>query len=187
MIDHFTWLAPFYEKVIPPPDPDEILELLQPHRSGGQLLDAGGGTARVSGQLTDYYDEVVIADLNRAMLRQTKEKQKVQPVCAHVEALPFPDGYFSNVLIIDALHHFCDQTESLREAVRVLKKRGRLVIGEPDINNIFVKGIALFEKLALMRSRFLAPEAIKGIVDSFGFHAEITRDNPWSAWITVVK
>lgn len=187
MIDHFTWLAPFYEKVIPPPDSEDILPFLQPIEKGGRLLEAGGGTARVSGQLAAYFDEIIIADLNRSMLGQAKGKSEVQPVCSHVEALPFPDGYFNSVLIVDALHHFCDQRRSIGESLRVLKSGGRLIIGEPDVTKILVKAVALFEKIALMRSRFLSPETIKQMIASFGYEAAISRDDSYSAWIAATK
>jgi len=187
VIDHFTWLAPIYEKLISPPEPEDILKLLGPVGNGESLLEAGGGTGRVSGQLTDYFQNVIVADVNAGMLDQTKKKNGVRPVRSHVESLPFPDESINKVLIIDALHHFCDQTRSISESLRVLKPNGKLVIGEPDITKFPVKVAALFEKIMLMRSNFLAPEKIKQVIDSFGYNASITWDDSYSAWITVTK
>jgi len=48
MFDPFGILAPIYERLIPPPDPrvlGELLELAPSHA----LLDAAGGTGRVAG------------------------------------------------------------------------------------------------------------------------------------------
>jgi hypothetical protein len=42
----------------------------------------------------------------------------------------------------------------------VLAHGGRMVIEEPDINHFLVKLVALGEKIALMRSRFIAPEQL---------------------------
>jgi demethylmenaquinone methyltransferase/2-methoxy-6-polyprenyl-1,4-benzoquinol methylase len=62
---------------------------------------------------------------------------------------------------VDALHHVMDQAETIRELYRVLKVGGRLVVEEPDVRKFMVKLIAIGEKLALMRSHFLAPPAIE--------------------------
>ena len=59
MFDHFGLLAPFYERVIPPPDLRRWQELLR-LPVAGNLLDAGGGTGRVSAQLRPFVNHLVI-------------------------------------------------------------------------------------------------------------------------------
>lgn len=184
MPDHFDLLARIYERVIPAPDPADLVRLLE-LPAPGRLLDAGGGTGRVSGALRPYVDAVVVSDLSLGMLRQASRKDGLTPIRAHVERLPFPDASFGRIVVVDALHHFCDQEDAIADLVRVLAPGGRLVIEEPDYARLVVKLVALAEKLALMRSRFLTPEAIAAIVRANGRTATVSRDDRFRAWVVV--
>lgn len=186
MIDHFGFLAPFYDHVIPPPDLNRLRERLR-LPAAGRLLDAGGGTGRVSSQLRHLVDEVIISDVSASMLKQAQVKGKLQPAQAHAERLPFPDGSFDRVIVVDALHHFCNQREAVGDLLRVLKPGGRLLIEEPDIHRLIVKFVALGEKVALMRSHFISAEQIRDIVAARGYSVTIERDGQFTAWVTVDK
>ena len=183
MPDHFDLLARIYERVIPPPDPADLVALLG-LPSPGWLLDAGGGTGRVAGALRPYVDRVIVSDLSLGMLKQARRKDQLVPVRAHAERLPFPDGSFARIVVVDALHHFCNQEEAIADLLRVLAPGGRLVIEEPDVTRFVVRLVALAEKLALMRSRFLTPEAIGALVRAHGRRVTIRRDAQFRAWIT---
>jgi ubiquinone/menaquinone biosynthesis C-methylase UbiE len=186
MIDHFGFLAPFYDYVIPPPDLRRLRERLR-LPTAGRLLDAGGGTGRVSSQLRHLIDEVIISDVSVSMLKQAHVKGKLQPAQAHAERLPFPDASFDRVVVVDALHHFCNQREALGDLLRVLKPGGRLLIEEPDIHRLIVKFVALGEKVALMRSHFYSAEEIRDMVAAHGYSAIIERDGQFTAWVSVDK
>lgn len=185
MLDHFGFLAPFYEQFIKPKNP-EILSQLLDLPVEGNLLDVGGGTGRVSGFLTSQVNQVIIADLSEKMLLESLGKTGLAPVCSHAEKLPFPDAYFDRVIMVDALHHVCDQKDTAQELWRVLKPSGVIIIEEPDINKWGVKLVALGEKIALMRSHFLKPEAIKGLYGDKATDLQIHRDGH-IAWIVIRK
>ena len=155
--DHFAAIAPLYARVAysKADTMSEVAEL--PVR--GSLLDVGGGTGRVSSAIRDLVDEVVIADVSFGMLKETHHSS-LRPVCGGSESLPFADNSFERVIMVDALHHVIDHTDSAREMFRVLKPGGVLVIEEPDIRTFGVKLIAIAEKLLLMRSHFLSPGQI---------------------------
>jgi demethylmenaquinone methyltransferase/2-methoxy-6-polyprenyl-1,4-benzoquinol methylase len=180
--DHFDLLARIYERVIPPPDPVDLIALLQLPASG-RLLDAGGGTGRVASALRPFVNAVIVSDLSLGMLQQASRKDGIAPIRAHAEHLPFPDASFSRILVVDALHHFCDQEAAIADLLRVLASGGRLVIEEPDYTRLAVKLVAVAEKLALMRSRFLTPEAIAAIVQTSGHTAAVNRDDRFRAWV----
>jgi len=87
------------------------------------------------------------------MLREARQKQMIA-CCGLAERLPFADGAFDRIVMVDTFHHLHDQHAAAKETLRVLRPGGRLVIEEPDIRRWAVKWIALGERLLLMRSRF---------------------------------
>lgn len=186
MIDHFGLLAPLYDRLIKPPDPRRLQEILS-LPAHGALLDVGGGTGRVVQQFQHQVDFLVISDESPAMLQQARDKGLRATVSSGAERLPFAAATFSRVLVVDALHHFADQRRAIAELARVLAPGGCLVIEEPDLKRVAVKLIALAEKLALMRSRFYYPEEIKQMVADTGLQPRIERDGQFAAWIVAEK
>ena len=182
---HFDFLAPLYERFIRPPDATRLSELLE-LPGNGWMLDAGGGTGRVASLLCPLVERLVISDLSFPMTQQARVKGCVLPTQARVERLPFVDGRFDRILVVDAFHHFGDQPGALGELVRVLAPGGRLVIEEPDIRRFAVKLIALAELLALMNSRFRSPAQMRAMVAAHGLDARVEIDGP-TAWIIATK
>ena len=162
LLDHFGWVAPFYEKFIQLREPEKTIRRLGLPVEGA-ILDAGGGTGRVSESFRGQAGRIVVADLSVGMLRQAQRKNGLQVVNSHTEALPFADASFERVVMVDALHHVCDHQETANELWRVLKPGGKILIEEPDVRTFPVKMIAIAEKLALMRSHFLSPPRIEAL------------------------
>lgn len=185
MLDHFDILAPVYDRLIGPPDPARLMALLR-LPTDGWLLDAGGGTGRVAAGLRPFVRGLIVSDQSRQMLRRAREKM-LHPVQAQVQQLPFPDGFFDRILVVDALHHFFDQQAALHELARVLAPGGRLVIEEPDIHRPAVKLVALAERMALMGSTFLAPETVRDLLAAQELHAQVVDRDRFSAWIVADK
>jgi demethylmenaquinone methyltransferase/2-methoxy-6-polyprenyl-1,4-benzoquinol methylase len=186
MINHFDLVAPVYDRLVGTPDLKRLRDLLK-LPTGGHMLDAGGGTGRISLQFRNLVGQLLISDLSLQMLKRAKLKGYIWPVQAHAERLPFRSESFERILAVDALHHFCDQNEAISDLLRVLKTGGRLVIEEPDINHFAVKMVALAEKLALMRSHFRSPEEIRDMISAHGASVNIESDGRFSVWIVVDK
>jgi demethylmenaquinone methyltransferase/2-methoxy-6-polyprenyl-1,4-benzoquinol methylase len=188
ILDHFGIIAPFYDRVIGQREPRRLIELLGLPR-GGALLDAGGGTGRVSQALQAMVDLVVVADESAEMLVQAAQKPGLRPTQARVERLPFADGTFERIIMIDALHHVANQQHTADELWRVLKPGGQIVIEEPDIRTFAVKLVALGEKLALMRSHFLSPIQIASLFQAKKSPSARSRIEVegWNAWVVIEK
>lgn len=185
MIDHFGLLAPIYDRLFGRVDVSDLVRLLR--LCGGRALDVGGGTGRVAQALCAVAGQVIVSDLSAGMLAQAHQKLCLDVVQSHAEALPFPDNTFDGMIVVDALHHFCDQGQAVAELVRVLKPGGRLVIEEPDIRRWPVKLIALGERLLLMQSRFFAPADVARLATAAGARTEIQNAGRLSFWVIVTK
>ncbi len=186
MTDHFRYVARIYDRIIRPPDSERLARVLK-LPVDGPVLDLGGGTGRVSSLLGTLAGAAVVTDFSMPMLRQAAAKGGLLPVRAVGEALPFSDGTFDRVLIVDALHHFRNQGQAIDEALRVLRPGGRLAIEEPDIGRFVVRAVAILERLILMRSRFHEPLQIIEMIGERGLPARIEDYHFFRAWIVADK
>ncbi len=184
-LDHFGLLAPFYEFFIQPKDPEKIRSLVH-LPANGIVLDAGGGTGRVSQYLRSKAAQVVVADEFFEMLQEAQKKDGLQSVRSYTEDLPFKNDTFDCIIMVDALHHVSDQLKTAEELWRILKPGGRLIIEEPNIHSFGVKFIALAEKLALMRSHFLSPQQIISLFQGTPAITHLELENAL-AWIIIEK
>ena len=100
---------------------DGVVSLAAP---GGSMLDIGCSDGRVAAR--------VAAALGIEDVRGVDVQLQPDPVIPVVEydglELPFEDAQFDLVTIVDVLHHADDPRAVVREAVRVLRPEGRLVI-----------------------------------------------------------
>jgi ubiquinone/menaquinone biosynthesis C-methylase UbiE len=184
-MDLFHWIAPFYDHLFQFSDPTQLLSLLQ-LESDHLLLDVGGGTGRVADVLAERVARACVLDLSRGMLVEARAKG----LCAYrgaAEHLPFPDGTFDRILIVDAFHHFRDWASAAGELVRVLRPGGRMVVEEPDIRNGVVKLIALAERLLLMRSRFYAPADLARLFQTAGVRVTLHNDGIGIYWAVIQR
>jgi ubiquinone/menaquinone biosynthesis C-methylase UbiE len=172
--DHFNLIAGIYDKAGEFRVSELVLGLLS-LAQGETILDAGGGTGRVSAALRGHAREVVVADPSRGMLQRAANKG-LAAICAPVESLPFSSGSFDRVIMVDAFHHVADQGQAVRELWRVIPPGGRIVIIEPDIHKNLVKIIAVAEKILLMRSHILTGEKIMALFEGLNGKISLLYD-----------
>lgn len=109
-------------------------------RAGQTVLDLAGGTGDLTAKfsrLVGDKGQVVLADINEAMLNVGRDKLRdlgvvgnVEYVQANAEALPFPDNTFDVITIAFGLRNVTDKDKALRSMYRVLKPGGRLLVLE---------------------------------------------------------
>jgi SAM-dependent methyltransferase len=98
------------------------------------VLDVAAGTGIVSRALASNVARVTAVDSTEAMIEEGRRRagaearHNVEFVRGSAEKLPFGDAVFTLVVTRFSLHHFADPTPAVREMVRVLRPRGRLVV-----------------------------------------------------------
>jgi SAM-dependent methyltransferase len=95
----------------------------------GSVLEIGGGI----GNLKEMSPNIISIDIQPAPWLDA---------VADAQSLPFPDKSFNNIIMVDVLHHIESPVKFFKEASRVLKQNGRLIMLEPAItpvSNIFYR------------------------------------------------
>ena len=95
----------------------------------GRGLEIGVGTGRFAGPLG-----IEVGVEPAKAMAAIARKRGIKVLEAYAEELPFEDGSFDFVLMVTVLCFLADPFRALCEANRVLKPRGRLIIGmiDPD-------------------------------------------------------
>lgn len=99
-----------------------------------RVLDLAAGPGLVAGAIADDVREVVALDLTAETLRVARARlcdaghRNVRFVRGNGLALPFPAGRFDAAVVRLALHHLEDPAAAVREARRVLRAGGELVV-----------------------------------------------------------
>lgn len=105
----------------------EVVEI-----EGREILEIGCGYGRVTQFLIGQPSRFVAIDPDADRLVMARDLlPDVEFHCASGECLPFVNGGFDCVIFTQSLHHHSDGRAALREAARVLKNDGRIVVIEP--------------------------------------------------------
>lgn len=99
--------------------------------SGCRLLDIGAGFGRLA-EFYDRYDQVVLLDYSRSLLRQAQDRLgrngRILYVAANFYYLPFIDSTFDTIMMVRVIHHVEDVPSLLSEVARVLAHGGAYVL-----------------------------------------------------------
>jgi SAM-dependent methyltransferase len=106
---------------------------------GSRILDAGCGHGRITELLVHEVPglDVVGVDLTQPLLdnflvKSGANASKIELICADIANLPLKDNSFDAVVSSRAFQYLPDPRAAVRDAVRVLKPGGRLVVSMPN-------------------------------------------------------
>ena len=116
----------------------EIVALLGPLDDGAEALDVGGDNGLVSWRLRRQGGMWISADGSEKAVEAIR--RLVGGTVERLEGaqLPFADGRFDAVVIIDYLEHVEDDQGFVAECHRVLKPGGRLIVNVPHAKPLAV-------------------------------------------------
>jgi SAM-dependent methyltransferase len=98
---------------------------------GKRILDVGCGLGTYVKKLRAFSQEVYGVDVDpQKVAEASRTLPNIQ--LAPAEDLPFPDCFFDVVLLQEVIEHVEDDQQAIREAHRVLKSGGRIVIFAPN-------------------------------------------------------
>lgn len=168
---------------------------------GDQLLDVAGGTgdlAKLMHRRLEGRGNIVICDINNAMLNQGREKLTDQGIVSglewvqgNAEELPFPDNHFHAITIGFGIRNVTQIDVAAREMVRVLRPGGQFLCLEfsklavpflqpvydaysfnilPEIGHYVTQDRDSYQYLVESIRRFPDQEGLKTLLEKSGLH-----------------
>lgn len=113
---------------------DDVLQRMLGDLRGLSVLDIGAGTGRVTRQLASLGADVVGVEPNPAQVARAEaqvEGRRLRYVRASATETGLDDESVDIALFSLSLHHIDDMAAGLREACRVTRPGGRIVVIEP--------------------------------------------------------
>ena len=115
-----------------------------PFAQGDQIVNLGCGLGPQAVVYKGTFARMVGVDLNDERLRDSKvllgehNVTNYETICAPVENTGLPDASFDKALAIDIIEHAQDPAAFLREAHRLLKPGGELLVSVPAMHDHYV-------------------------------------------------
>lgn len=180
----FDRIAPLYDLFMFGSDAEAFeAGLAVADRPVRRVVDVAGGTGRALRALSP--EEGLVVDASRPMLARARDRG-IAVALGDAGRLPLADASTDAVLIVDAFHHLPDPDAALREAARVTRPGGVVVLREFDPETLRGRAIELAETVVGFDSTFVTPAEAAERLEAAGLDASIT-DSGWGYTAAGVK
>lgn len=118
---------------------EDVMVKLATERAGGRVLDVACGTGKQAMRIAAQGCEAVGIEASLEMIgvgRWVHPESAAKVVRSLAEELPFADAAFDRVICQGSLDHFADPRAFMREAARVTKPDGRVIIALANFESV---------------------------------------------------
>ncbi|MBA2732152.1 MAG: class I SAM-dependent methyltransferase [Acidobacteria bacterium] len=106
---------------------ERIRKFISPTEPINRAIDVGCGTGLSTVALKEIAGEIVGVDASLEMIALAERDERIEYFVADAVRLPFAEGEF-DLMTLSSAFHWLDRGKFLREAERVLRSRGWLII-----------------------------------------------------------
>jgi ubiquinone/menaquinone biosynthesis C-methylase UbiE len=173
--------SPIYPHIYFVPSPFKIYEFramlkAADIRPTDTLLDIGCGAGLQTSLLARKAGRVIGIDVSENVINRAKSEQheldkqgKIEFRCTPLETAGFAAGQFDKIYSVCVLEHIPNDEEVLREAFRVLKPGGSLVMSIDSLATITDEELKRQHREKFWVLRYYTPEGIRAMLEGIGF------------------
>ncbi|KNY26522.1 Methyltransferase type 11 [Pseudobacteroides cellulosolvens ATCC 35603 = DSM 2933] len=155
---------------------------------GLKVADVGGGTGTLAKIMHHRNAEVTVIDPSTPMTQIALKKcPGLKIINASAENISVENNYFNVVCMRDCLHHIRSKQDTVKEAARILKQGGRIVIQEFRPSSVVSKFIYVFERSLGEKTVLVEPEELVEMMKCNGIHGQTTNVSSFEYVFSGVK
>lgn len=157
---------------------DLILNQWNLLRPGYKVIDIGAGEGKLDLELLNHIDvHFELCDINREKLAFIPPSPSISINATDGIELDFSDESFDVAFFINALHHFEKPYLSIKEAIRVLNKNGKLLIIDYEKQSLLTKIFGIIAKIQKRDRNFFTLNELTKYLESSGLTTQSIRIN----------
>jgi len=144
-----------------------------------KILDLGAGSGYIASKILALGHDVIAMEIVAACLKQLRTR-KIEVIPHNLSRAPYPirDESFDGVLCADVLEHLLRPDVCLKEAYRVLKKDGFMIVSTPNYSHPYriwqlIKGESFHEPPDYQfyaHIRFFTCKSLRRFLEHIGFY-----------------